>query len=327
MIKNFFVLGFLLITQIYILLYLTKKYTNKTIATKISELLAIVFITYITCFLYLRNKVSPDFLTTTTVSITIIIVLYWIYINIYEPTYLPTESVLDEKAVFSEKKGPRNDSNDNKIFSKYITNNSSNFSFEDLYPNYKNSNLILKEENNNNDNKDKGKRDYSQFNGYNTDHICYDCKCLKKEDGSIYCGKNIEGIGMVGCSPNWKCRNCKSCQKHKKNNKNNNNNNFVKKVTNNTSNKQYECRNCKCYSTIGGNMCGKRGRVSGNIIRCKSHCENCAQCDISNDYLENNNNGMNNEEEKYLVVQPKNEINYSNVIINNISKKDIDSIL
>ena len=157
MIKNFFVLGFLLITQIYIVLYLTKKYTKKTIVTKISELLAIVFIVYLTCSLYLKNKVSPDMLIKTTITITIIIVLFWIYINIYEPAYLPTEKVLDEKAVFSEKIGPRNNSNDNKIFSKYLRNNSSNFSFEDLYPNYKNSNLILKEENNEDDKKEKEK--------------------------------------------------------------------------------------------------------------------------------------------------------------------------
>ena len=145
---------------------------------------------------------------------------------------------------------------------------------------------------------------------------------FEKEDGSIYCGKNVPGLGMIGCSPNWKCRNCKACQKQKYNNKNNNNNNFVKKVTNNTSDKQYECRNCKCYSTITGNMCGKRGRISGNIIRCKSHCENCTRCDSPN----NNNNGLNNgeeeEEDKYKVVQPKEPYDINNIIINNISKKD-----
>ena len=25
---------------------------------------------------------------------------------------------------------------------------------------------------------------------------------FEKEDGSIYCGKNVDGLGMVGCSPN-----------------------------------------------------------------------------------------------------------------------------
>ena len=325
MIKNFFILGFLLIAQIYIVLYLTKKYTTKNMVSKISELLAIVFIICVTTMLYLKNKVSQDALIRITVSIAIIVVLFWIYMNIYEPAYLPTERVVNEKDVFSEKKGPRNNSNDNKIFSKYITNNQSNFSFEDLYPNYKNSNLIVKEEENTDNS--TSMKDYSQYNGYATDHICYNCKCLKKEDGSIYCGKNVPGLGMVGCSPNWKCRNCKACQKQKYNNKNNNNNNFVKKVTNNTSDKQYECRNCKCYSTITGNMCGKRGRISGNIIRCKSHCENCTRCDS----LNNNNSGLNNgeevEEDKYEVVQPKEPYNLDNVIINNISKKEIDDIL
>ena len=54
----------------------------------------------------------------------------WVYINVYEPAYLPTERVLDEKVMFSKKLGPRNNSNDNKIFSKYITDDPSNFSFE-----------------------------------------------------------------------------------------------------------------------------------------------------------------------------------------------------
>ena len=320
MIKNFFILGFLLIAQIYIVLYLTKKYTTKSMITKISELLAIVFIIYVTTMLYLKNKVGENALIRITVSITIIVVLFWIYINIYEPAFLPTERVLNENAVFSDKLGPRNNSNDDKIFSKYITDDESNFSFEDLYPNYKDSNLIVEEED------DSSKlKDYSQYNGYAREHICYNCKCLKKEDGSIYCGKNVPGLGMVGCSPNWKCNNCKACQKQKYNNKNNNNNNnFVKKVSNNTNNKVYECRNCKCYSTMTGNMCGKRGRVSGNIIRCKSHCENCAQCDGSNSYEASNSN---DEEDKYQVVEPSKPVNYNNVIINNISKKDIEDIL
>ena len=326
MIENFFILGFLLIAQIYIVLYLTKKYTEKTMISKISELLAIVFIIYATTMLYLKNKVSENALIRITISITILVVLFWVYINVYEPAYLPTERVLNEKSVFSEKLGPRNNTNDDKIFSRYITKDESNFSFEDLYPNYKDSNLVVKEEEEENNSSSTGLKDYSQFNGYDQDHICYNCKCLKKEDGSIYCGKNVPGLGMIGCSPNWKCRNCKGCQKQKYNNKNNNNNNFVKKVSNNTNNKVYECRNCKCYSTMTGNMCGKRGRVSGNIIRCKSHCENCSQCEGSNSYT-GNNSSNNLEETEYQVVQPNEELNYDNIIINNISKKDIDDIL
>ena len=42
-------------------------------------------------------------------------------------------------------------------------------------------------------------------------------------------------------------------------------------------------------------MCGKRGRVSGNIIRCKSHCENCS--DVLNNYTENNSHNL--EETEY----------------------------
>ena len=71
--------------------------------------------------LYLKNKVGENALIRITVSITIIVVLFWIYINIYEPAFLPTERVLNENAVFSDKLGPRNNSNDDKIFSKYIT--------------------------------------------------------------------------------------------------------------------------------------------------------------------------------------------------------------
>ena len=46
----------------------------------------------------------------------------------------------------------------------------------------------------------------------------------------------------------------------------------------NTSNKQYECKNCKCHETKAGVMCGQIGRIDGVVRRCNPSCVNCSKC-------------------------------------------------
>ena len=59
------------------------------------------------------------------------------------------------------------------------------------------------------------------YNGYPEDHMCYGCGCLKRDNGYRFCGKKLPGMGTIGCSDRWECRNCKNCESG-------NNNNFNK---------------------------------------------------------------------------------------------------
>ena len=168
------------------------------------------------------------------------------------------------------------------------------FSFNHLYPSYSNTN-------NNNNNNNTNVKDYSQYNGYNSNDICYNCGCLKNQNGNIFCGKEVPGIGIVGCSEKWKCHNCKKCDEN----------------YDNTSNKQYECKNCKCHETKAGIMCGQIGRIDGVVRRCNPSCVNCSKCKTSGSSSKNNFN--------YKTIKTDNK--RDNIIINNISKIDIDNLL
>tara|TARA_Y100000022_G_C13219271_1_gene361508 strand:+ start:122 stop:706 length:585 start_codon:yes stop_codon:yes gene_type:complete len=112
-------------------------------------------------------------------------------------------------------KKQQNDSNTKKkstfdgyIFSKYIkrNNNNNNFYFSKLYteelePTKKATEKV----------EEQIKKDYSKYNGYNETHICHGCKCLKRKTGYKFCGKFVPGMGTVGCSESWKCRQCGKC--------------------------------------------------------------------------------------------------------------------
>ena len=83
--------------------------------------------------------------------------------------------------------------------------------------------------------------------------------------------------------------------------------------------KRCKCKNCKCYDTIAGKMCGIRGRVDGVIHRCNQSCSKCLGCenDLDSDNLDS----------KYLTIYPEKDIKYQNIVINNLSKIDIDNVL
>lgn len=144
---------------------------------------------------------------------------------------------------------------DNTIFSKYIDKNEmNNFSFENLFPDYDKDQEIL-------DLKKKTDKDYSAYNGYPSDHICFGCQCLTREDGYKFCGKFVEGVGTIGCSERWGCQNCKKCDEET-----------------DTRDRDYTCDNCKCYNTQTGYLCGKVDRITGYIHKCKSSCKKCDKC-------------------------------------------------
>ena len=310
MVTNFTTMGLLLIIQIYIVLYISEQieidkerdnYYNLNLLKKFVEILVIMIVILYTCYFTLRNNLDTKYIIQIIVFVEIFVVLFWLYLNLvesniidYGPDYVP-----------SNNKNNKNNKNNTPVLKP-----SNNFSFEYLYPNYKQSNSE------NNTSSNSGVKDYSAYNGYNDTDICYKCSCLKKSNGNIFCGKELPGLGMVGCSENWKCHNCKNCQTWD----DKEGSNVTNMVSDNTSDKQYECRNCKCHETAAGIMCGKKTRLTGDIVKCNSSCERCSKCKI-----DSSNNS--DSEAKYRTIYPEDPIDIDKIVINNISKLDIENIL
>lgn len=179
--------------------------------------------------------------------------------------------------------------NKNVVFSRYINKSlANNFSFNELYPDYDDMGKKIKSS------KVKDK-DYSAYNGYPEGHICSGCGCMKREDGYIFCGKFVPGMGTIGCSPRWECLNCKDCKEGK------------------TKKGSYTCDNCKCHKTSEGYICGKIDRTDGYVHKCDSDCPKCDKCYGADSYNLNSDVGM-------VTVDPYTSLNRVKVVnsINNL---------
>ena len=313
MVTNFTTMGLLLIIQIYIVLYISEQieidkerdnYYNLNLLKKFIEILVIMIVILYTCYFTLRNNLDIKYIIQIIVFVEIFVVLFWLYLNFVE------SNIIDYGNDYIPSTKNNKNNNKNNKNNKPVLKPSNNFSFEYLYPNYKHSNSE------NNTSSNSGVKDYSAYNGYNDTDICYKCSCLKKSNGNIFCGKELPGLGMVGCSENWKCHNCKKCQTWD----DKEGSNVTNMVSDNTSDKQYECRNCKCHETAAGIMCGKKTRLTGDIVKCNSSCERCSKCKI-----DSSNNSE--SEAKYRTIYPEDPIDIDKIVINNISKLDIENIL
>ena len=365
MINIFITLGLLLLIQIYIILYITDKITNdnkesenynKNLLKKFFEILLIIGSIYYTCKLYLKNKLSENIIEQIIIIIELIVILFWLYLNFIDNNIIDYNSnnlndlndlndlnnlneldelnnsddltnVLRKKNTGNNYVNIPNNNNiisnsddDDRIFSKYISKYQSDYEFEDLYPNYKSKQKETKCE----DNKIP---DLTEYDGYSEYHKCYRCSCLQSSDGEEKkeCKKKINGI-MFGCDPKWKCNNCKTCQdcdnlsigecrstvgceyvggKCKKN-------------PNDTPEDLPICRACSCYNRNGVRKCQRPG-IGGVLIDCDNDCTKCQDC-------------KNDEDEacsskKFKFIELKENIDRNNIVINNISEKDLNTIL
>jgi hypothetical protein len=326
-------LGILLVIQIYLVLYISdiikideerENYYNLNLLKKFIEIVVIILVILYTCYFYLRNKVDLNYVKQITISIEIFIVLFWLYLNLVESNIIdygsninpfkkehPIDDIVDEDNNIIK------NSNNKRVFSKYIDKRESDFRFEKLYPNYKHSNLASSSTN-----KKDGLKDYSDYNGVSPDDICYRCGCMKKLDGTNFCGKDIGGA-IFGCSENWKCPNCKRCQDWP-----NYNNTLPDKLKNNTSGggeggTQFECSKCQCYDSKEGVICGKK-KFSGDILRCNDLCESCSLCKTSGSG-DGSGSGSGNGDDNFKTVEP--ESNLNNIIINNLTMEQLDNLL
>jgi hypothetical protein len=319
-------LGILLVIQIYLVLYASdnikiskerENYYNLNLLKKFVEILVIMIVILYTCYFYLRNKMDFKYVMQITVTIEIFIVIFWLYLNLveskiidYGPDYNPfkkTESVSDN---INTNNFVKNETDDKKAFSKYIDKRETDYRFEELYPDYNKSNLPS-------DKKKKGIKDYSAYNGVSTKDICYRCGCMKKLDGTNFCGKDIGGA-IFGCSENWKCHNCKKCQPWPNDNKNNSKPTKYANDTSGSDGTQYECSKCKCYDSNEGVICGKKTKLTGDIVRCNNMCEKCSIC-------KTDSNNSNNSDIGFKTVEP--ETNIDNIIINNLTMDQLDNLL
>ena len=192
-------------------------------------------------------------------------------------------------------------------FSRYHNKNNRDFSFESSYPDY---NKIKPSMEDVEENTTDGIPDYSMYNGYDPSHICYRCGCITRENGYTFCGKEIPGVGTIGCSSRWGCRNCKKCKEPSNTGPVNNTN-------------DYDCDSCKCLDTNAGKICGRVSRVDGYVKKCSSECSKCDACYGSKN--NSNNNSNSNSNNKYLTIKANSNLN--KVIINNIKNSDLNDII
>lgn len=304
MFYKIFVLGLVIFAQLFIIDYLfniiplkenDNNYEFKKVVIDLSEVVLMVTIASFVIYMNVNEIPDPQKIFII-IFISVIIILSWGVRNVsWIRDFLGDIDLKYANLRFKSKSNetrPINDEADNVIFSKYIKKPSEmlNYSFSKLYNRHNN---IPKEPN-----KVKGTKDYSMYNGYPEDHICYGCGCLQRDNGYKFCGKDLPGMGVIGCSSRWECRNCKNCE-----------------AGNNSSfNKKYGCEKCKCYKTNAGYICGTKSKLTGYIQKCNS---SCAECDICyGDSNSNSNVG-------YKTVEPSS--NLKNVIIN-INKVDIDNL-
>ena len=278
---------------------------GKKITLDISEIILLITLNVLIMYYIAKELMSETVMVGLIILVLVILVTIWSLLRfqwargIFEyhgievnlsPTYPPIKNNYTTRKVEAPKKT-------NKIkFSRYHgKNNRINYAFDSLHPDYNSLNKNSRDIDTT--------KDYSAYNGYPKDHICHGCGCMRRENGYVFCGKMVPGMGAVGCSERWGCLNCKSCKQGKN--------------TRNTK-KDYTCDNCKCHKTITGTICGKKDRTNGYVHKCNSECDKCDKCygADSDDYF--NDRGA-------ITVDPIS--NLKNVIINNINSRNINNLV
>lgn len=317
MFYKLFVLGLVICVQLYIIDYVfnviplkegDNNYEFKKTIIDLCEIILMVIIASLVLHLNITELPDPQKMFSI-ILVNSVIILIWMVRNVswareflgdidLKYSSFPIKfNFLNENSLNSDDNDKTTliTESDNVIFSKYIKkpDEMANYTFKDLYNRHNDLPKETKKVNENN------KKDYSMYNGYPENHICYGCGCMKRDNGYRFCGKELPGIGTIGCSSRWECRNCKNCES-----------------ANDKFNKKYGCEKCKCHKTTAGLICGTKSKLTGYIQKCNSSCAECDVCYGSEDPKSNSNVG-------YKTVEPSS--NLKNVIIN-INKVDIDNI-
>lgn len=333
---QFFVLGLLILINLYIIIYIfdyiqvefDKRNLNRpykvNLLLKVCEILVIMVSIYFVTQTYFHKLFKNDTIDYITLFLILFVLFIWLFINYINPImkveygYSKNNSNSKDYNLVYKNFDRSNNKTDtklkNKIFSNYIGSKHNNdYAFDNLYPNNIDNQI-------NGISKAKSVKDkdpnYSAYNGYPPEHICHKCECLKKDDGSIFCGKKVPGMGTIGCSEKWKCRNCKNCP-----NCDSNNNKCKKEYTANPDFKKgekYECQKCKCYKTMAGNICGQRD-MDGYIQKCRNICDKCSDCKTP---LHMKFTDLN-----YIDVEPEKSPNRESVVVGDLTNNGLKGII
>jgi hypothetical protein len=336
---QFFVLGLLILINLYIIIYLfdyiqtefDKRKLNRpykvNLLLKVCEILVIMVSIYFVTQTYLHKFLKNDTIDYITIFLILFVLFIWVFINYINPIMkveygysINNSNSKDYNLVYKNYDKSNNYNNstksklNNNIFSKYVGSKHNNdYAFDNLYPNNIDNQI-------NGISKAKSVKDkdpnYSAYNGYPPEHICHKCECLKKDDGSIFCGKKVPGMGTIGCSEKWECRNCKNCPNCEPND------NKCKKKYKATPDfkkgEKYECQNCKCYKTMAGNICGQRD-MDGYIQKCRNICDSCSVCRTPLH--------MKFKDLNYIDVEPENTPNRDSVVVAELTNNGLKGII
>ena len=282
------------------------------------ELILMIMISSLTCYYFLKGVFDELVLTFIILLVSALILFWWL---VYKTNVLAeyigkvTYEYTDENENNNENNENNNENNNPTVnitgpaFSRYHNKNNRDFSFESSYPDYNKIKPSLK---------DRPTSlvgttpDYSMYNGYDPSHICYKCGCITRENGYTFCGKEIPGMGTIGCSSRWGCRSCKKCEEPSN-----------KAPLNNSS--EYTCKDCKCLETDAGKICGRVSRADGFVKKCSSECSKCDNCYGVKKSNNSNNVTNSNKSNKYITLDANS--NLSKVVINNIKNSDLNDII
>ena len=290
-----------------------KNFEMNNFIVNLLELTIMLFLAGITCYYFLNNIFDNLTLTFLILLISALILFRWL---VYKTNVL---AKYIGKVTYEYNNNNNNNNNNNEdnykttqtlnknpAFSRYHNKNNRDISFETSYPDYNKIKPSTEQVKNDSSN---GLPDYSMYNGYDPSHICYKCGCITRENGYTFCGKEIPGMGTIGCSNRWGCRNCKNCDEPSN----------IAPEHNNSS--DYTCKSCKCLDTSAGKICGRVSRADGFVKKCSSECSKCDSCyGVINNI---NNNNINNN--KYISIDPNSNLN--KIVINNIKNSDLNDII
>ena len=286
-----------------------KNFEMNNFIVNLLELILMLSTTSITCYYFLIDVFDNLTLTFTILLINSLILFRWLvyktnvlanYVDKVTYEYNDTNNT-NTNNTNTNNNNSNNDKKNKIAFSRYHNKNNRDISFETSYPDYNkikpSTEQVTKMTSN-------GLGDYSMYNGYDPEHICYKCGCITRENGYTFCGKEIPGMGTIGCSSRWGCRNCKKCAEPSNT------------APVNSSNK-YTCKQCKCLDGNTGKICGIVSPVDDSIQKCSS---DCSQCDSCYGELNNLNDNSNN-----IYIEANSNLN--KIIINNIKNSDLNDII
>ena len=329
---DFLILGIIILIELSIIVYLFDRIEDEfdsrnmekpykfSLLLKICEILIMIISIYFVTQFYLKKKFKQLTIDYISIFIVLFVIGLWVYINYIHPILNIdmgfNHSTNNYNVVYQNynKNNKNSDNNtskiskNNSVFSRYISQaKMNNFAFNNLYPKDINNQIdgISRA-----DSVGDNSNNITSYDGYAEGDPCFGCKCinvpkndaLNKRQDYDFCGKDIPGVGVFGCSPKWKCNPCGK------------NYNCTDKETPD-SKTDFTCDSCKCLDTPLGKICGMRDG-NGYVHKCKNTCKKCKSCGTPH---------TKKFPEKYKTLDADSSLN--KVKVSNISKELLNNVI